>query len=141
MSTSSNLDLYMLYHRYWAILYISGIGMMVRVFANGLGDLDSIPAWVIPKIQKLVLDPALLSTQHPGKGVAPSPTPWYSSYWKRNLQVTLSYGRQLYLLYRFKKNNPNRVLKANWYIEIYMKNICRAKYIINNKKINRYIPL
>ena len=36
-----------------------------------------------------------------GKGVAPSPTPWCSSYWKGSLRVTLDYGRQLYffLLY------------------------------------------
>ena len=30
---------------------------------------------------------------NPGKGVAPSPTPWCSSYWKGNLQVTLDSGR------------------------------------------------
>ena len=35
---------------------------------------------------------------NPGKGVAPSPTPWCSSYWKGSLRVTLDYGRQLYLL-------------------------------------------
>ena len=29
---------------------------MVRVFANGPGDLDSIPGQVIPKAQKMVLD-------------------------------------------------------------------------------------
>ncbi len=37
---------------------------MNRVFANGLGDLGSIPGRVIPKTQKMVLDAALLSTQH-----------------------------------------------------------------------------
>ena len=36
---------------------------------------------------------------NPGKGVAPSPTPRCSSYWKGSLLVTLDYGRQLYLLY------------------------------------------
>ena len=35
---------------------------------------------------------------NPGKGVAPSPTPWCSSYQKGSLWVTLEYGRQLYLL-------------------------------------------
>ena len=36
---------------------------------------------------------------NPGKGVAPSPTPWYGSYRKGSLQVTLDYVRQLtYLL-------------------------------------------
>ena len=38
--------------------------MMVRVFANGSGDLGSITCRVIPKTQKMVLDAALLSTQH-----------------------------------------------------------------------------
>ena len=37
---------------------------MSRVFANGQGDRGSIPGWVIPKTQKMLLDTALLSTQH-----------------------------------------------------------------------------
>ena len=36
---------------------------------------------------------------NPGKGVAPSPTPWCSSYWKGSLLVTLDYGRQLYFTF------------------------------------------
>ena len=36
---------------------------------------------------------------NPGNGVAPSTTPWCSSYWKGSLQVTLNLGHQLYLLY------------------------------------------
>ena len=40
------------------------IGMMVRVFDNGPGDLGSIPGRVIPKTQKMVLDASLLNTQH-----------------------------------------------------------------------------
>ena len=43
---------------YWAI------GLMSRVFTNGPGDWDSIPGRVIPKTQKMVLDAALLNTQH-----------------------------------------------------------------------------
>ena len=35
-----------------------------RVFANGPGDLGSIPGRVIPKTQKMVLDSSLLNTQH-----------------------------------------------------------------------------
>ena len=88
--------------------YVPDIGLEVRVFANGPGDLGSIPGRVIPKTQKMVLDASLLNTQHykvriKGKvgqsreGVAPSPTPWCSSYRKGSLQVTLDYGRQLYL--------------------------------------------
>ena len=36
----------------------------VRVFANGPGDLGSIPGRVLPKTQKMVLDASLLNTQH-----------------------------------------------------------------------------
>ena len=54
---------------------------MVRVFANGPGDSNSIPGRVIPKTQEMILDATLLNTQHykvrikvkwsdPGKGVA-----------------------------------------------------------------------
>ena len=93
--------------------HTSLIGLGVRVFANGPGDLGSIPGRVIPKTQKMVLDASLLNTQHykvriKGKveqsreGVAPSPTPWCSSYRKGSLRVTLDYGRQLYLLTRKK---------------------------------------
>ena len=57
---------------------------------------------------KMVLDTSLLSNiryvsrvkwSNPGKGVAPFPTPWCSSYWKGSLLVALDYGCQLYLLY------------------------------------------
>ena len=37
---------------------------MVRVFANGPGDLSSIAGRVIPKNQKMVLDASLLNTKH-----------------------------------------------------------------------------
>ena len=40
------------------------IGPAVRVFANGPGDLGSIPGRVIPKILKMELDTTLLNTQH-----------------------------------------------------------------------------
>ena len=91
-------------------IYIPDIGLGVRVFANGPGDLGSIPGRVIPKSQKMVLDASLLNTQHykvriKGKveqsreGVAPSPTHWCSSYRKGSLRVTLDYGRQLYFIY------------------------------------------
>ena len=43
---------------------IRAIGLMSRVFANGPGDLVSISARVIPKIQKMVLDATLLNIQH-----------------------------------------------------------------------------
>ena len=40
------------------------IGLVGRVFANGLGDLGSIPGCIIPKTLKMVLDTSLLNTQH-----------------------------------------------------------------------------
>ena len=65
--------------------------MMFRVFANGSGDHGSIPGGILPKTKKMVLDAALLSTQHfkvrikgklrnPENGVAPFPTPRCNSY-------------------------------------------------------------
>ena len=86
-------------------LFYQLIGLVGRVFANGLGDLGSIPGCVIPKTLKIILDTSLLNTQqykvkwsNPGKGVVPSPTPRCSSYQKGSLLVTLDYGRQLYFL-------------------------------------------
>ena len=38
---------------------------------------------------------------NPGKGVAPFPTPWCSSYRKGSLRVTLDYGRQLHFFYLY----------------------------------------
>ena len=38
--------------------------MIVRLFANGPGDLNSIPGRVIPKTPKMVPDASLLNTQH-----------------------------------------------------------------------------
>ena len=45
---------------------------------------------------------------NPGKEVAPSSTPWRSSYWKGSLRVTLDYSHQLYLL-----------TLGSWYNHIY----------------------
>ena len=42
---------------------------MVRVFANGPGDLGSISSQVIPKTQKMVLDASLRNTQHYKVGI------------------------------------------------------------------------
>ena len=41
---------------------------------------------------------------NPGKGVAPSPTSWCSSYRKGNLRLTLDYSHQLYLTYIYTTN-------------------------------------
>ena len=63
---------------------------MSRVFANGLEDQDSIPGQVIPKTLKMVLDAALLNTQHYKvriKGKVEQSREWscalpYTSVWK-----------------------------------------------------------
>ena len=44
--------------------FVPDIGLVVRMFTNGQGDLGSIPGRVIPKTQKMVLDASLLNTQH-----------------------------------------------------------------------------
>ena len=95
----------------WMTIYIyyQPISIMIRVFANGLGDQCSILALVKPKTQKLILDASLLYTQHYKvwikakwsnlrKLVACSPTLQCSSYWKGSLWVTLGYSWSTYLL-------------------------------------------
>ena len=49
---------------YYRIYLSRDIGPAVRVFANGPGDLGSIPGRVIPKTLKMELDTTLLNTQH-----------------------------------------------------------------------------
>ena len=46
------------------MLNIRAIGLMSSVFANDLEDRSSISGRVIPKTQKMVLDAALLNTEH-----------------------------------------------------------------------------
>ena len=58
------------------------IGLMSRVFTNGPGDQGSIPDRFIPKTQKMVLDIALLNTQHYKlriKGKVEKPREWSST--------------------------------------------------------------
>ena len=50
---------------------------------------------------------------NPGKGVAPSPTPRCSSYWKGSLLVALDYGRQLYLLLLRLRRNQSELIIIN----------------------------
>ena len=76
------------------------IGLMSRVFANGLEDRGSILGRVIPKIQIIVLDVTLLNTQHYkvriNRKLEQSKeekrslvTPWCSSYSKGIFRVPL----------------------------------------------------
>ena len=51
-----------IYHYIFTYFIITGPA--VRVFANGPGDLGSIPGRVIPKTLKMELDTTLLNTQH-----------------------------------------------------------------------------
>ena len=81
-------------------VYINrAIGLMNRVSAKDPGDWGSIPGRVIPKTQKMVLDPALLNIKHykvsiKGKveqskeGNSTLPYTSCSSYCKRILRVT-----------------------------------------------------
>ena len=63
--TSVILHFLCIYIYIYIYIYIHwAIGLMSRVFANGLEDQGSILGRVIPKTQKMVLDAALLNTQH-----------------------------------------------------------------------------
>ena len=74
----------------------------------------------------MVLDASLLITHHykvrvkwsnPRKGVALSHLPWWSSYWKRNLQITLET-----LLYLFHLNNWRLSMSQLWIVYYYSHN-------------------
>ena len=55
----------MWHYIFWILfkLEVLLIGQVGRVFANGLGDLVSIPGRAIPKTLKMVIDTSLLNTQ------------------------------------------------------------------------------
>ena len=55
---------------------------------------------------------------NPGNGVAPSPTPRCSSYWKESFRVTLDYSRQLYLFKKKKKKHKTMRIKV-WAIILF----------------------
>ncbi len=72
-------------------IYMYKVGLVGRVFANGLGNIGLIPGRVIPKTLKMVLDTSLLNTQQykvciKGKEeqyrerIVPSPTSRCKSY-------------------------------------------------------------
>ena len=82
------------------------IGQVGRVFANGPGELGSIPGRVILKTLKWYLVPPCLTLSNiryvswgnPEKGVAPFSTPRCYSYWKRSLLVAnfTFYGNSIF---------------------------------------------
>ena len=113
-------------------------GLVGRVFANGPGDLGSIPGCVIPKILKMELIPPCLTLSNiryvsrvkwsnPGKGVAPSPTPQCSSYWKGSLLIALNYSCQLYFYILF---NSISTFYRLFHTDIWL--ICKCLIIITN---------
>ena len=69
--TPSEFDFYWVFHTISPLPNKAEkvICLMSRVFANGPGDRGSIPGRVIPKTQKIVLDAALLNTQHYKVGI------------------------------------------------------------------------
>ena len=81
---SAYVYIYIYIYIYWCVYIITLIWEHIRKgFTNGPGDRGSIPGWVIPKTQKIVLDDSLLNTQHwkvqtkgkwsnPEKGVVPT---------------------------------------------------------------------
>ena len=84
------------------------------MFANGPGDRGSIPGRVIPKTQKMVLDAALLSTQHnkvSTKGKVEQSWEWSRAFphlgaIEKGVFGSLSTkGRQLILLERRRKSD------------------------------------
>ena len=79
------------------------MGLVRRVFANGLGDMGSIPGRVIPKTLKMVLDTFLLNTRQykvPIKGKVQQFRERRSALPYTSI-VTLDYSHRLYLLIFF----------------------------------------
>ena len=92
---------------------------MGRVFANGLGDLGSIPGRVIPKTLKIVLDTSLLNIQQykvciKGKveqsRERSSALPYTSVLKLLKLLVTLDYSHQVLLTICLKTQNLSKYL-------------------------------
>ena len=88
-------------------LYVSPISLVVEYspIARETGVQSQVES--CQRLQKRYLIPPCLTLSiiryvsrvkwnNPGKGVAPSPTPQCSSYWKGSFRVTLDYGRKLY---------------------------------------------
>ena len=94
-----NLRVTLDYGWLYIFIYIY-IPLVLWVFANGPGDRDSIAGRAIPEKEKMVHDAVLLNTQpytvRIKSKVEQSPTPWWSSYLKESLPVTLNYDFQLY---------------------------------------------
>ena len=77
------------------------IGIMVRVFANVPGYHRRKYRYLMPPCLTFSIRRyrSRVKWSKPGKGEAPSPTPWCKSYRKGSLRVSFDYGRQLYKYY------------------------------------------
>ena len=69
LQLAAMFNLSLLFLIYSSNFLIPDIGMMVRVFTNGLGDLGSTPGRIIPKTQKSYLMAPLLNTQQYKVGI------------------------------------------------------------------------
>ena len=109
------------YNKIWLFLYnILAFNSQNNVFRSSQSlRMNTLKIFVIYiYIYIYIYNASLLNAQHykvriKGKvkqsreGVAPSPTPWCSSYRKGSLRVTLDYGRQLYLLIYMRSAEGN----------------------------------
>ena len=78
--------------------HLQRIGLVSRVFTKSYQRL--LKWYLIPPCLTLhnIRYISRVKWSNPEKGVAPSPTPQFSSYWKGSLLVTLDYNRQLYFI-------------------------------------------
>ena len=118
------------------------ISQVVSVFVNGLVGRISISGRVIPRLKTWYLIPPYFTSNiiryvstvkrsNPGKGVAPSSTPWCSSYWKEAFEspsttvanllrsiVTIILNGELYVLSNLKFVRVNVLIRSstilNW---------------------------
>ena len=95
--------------RMWSILSFVYRSYIYSVFAQETGVQSQVKSY--QRLKKWYLIPACLTLSimryasrvkwsNPGKGIAPSPTPWCSSYWKGSLRVTFNNSHQLYFMYK-----------------------------------------
>ena len=105
------------------IIHIPNFRLIGLVFANGPGDLGSIPGCLIPKTLKWYVIPPCLTLSiiryvsrvkwsNPGKGVASSFTPRCISYLKGSLLVALDYEVSLHVI-----NDQARVTRVQSQVE------------------------
>ena len=119
---------------------IPDIGKMVRVFANGAGDLVQSQLESYQRLKKwyLMLPCLTLSIiryrsrikwSNPWKGIVPSPTLWCSSYWKGGLQVILDYGWLFFYDIRYSYQIQTICIAIVW-CQVFLSNT--NNYMVSN---------